>query len=255
MRRRLGVNIDHIATLRQARRVRYPDPVESLAILKQCQVDQVTVHLREDRRHIQDHDVKRLLAAAVLPVNLELAVTSEMVAFCAQHKPKMATFVPEKREEITTEGGLDCTAVADRLKQAIKQLKDAGVHVSLFIEADPKQIALSQELGADAIELHTGSYCDLLEKRFETLSHYDFDQASLDDPIAKELMRLKQGAKQAKDLGLKVYGGHGLHCDNLPPVVQIEEIEEYNIGHAIIARSVFVGLETAVREIQAVLNP
>lgn len=255
MKRRLGVNIDHIATLREARRVCYPDPLAALEILKKTKVNHVTIHLREDRRHIQDHDLKRISQAQILPVNLELAVTDEMVKIAARYRPKICTFVPEKRQEVTTEGGLDCLKRKRKLAQAIELLKKKNIHVSLFIDPDEKQIQSAKELGADAIELHTGSYCDELEKFYLKSQTYDFqNQKTKVKKIAVRLQEIKNAAEFADGIGLKVYAGHGLHIHNLAPVVQISEIEEYNIGHAIIARAVFVGLEKAIREIQRVLR-
>lgn len=235
---RLGVNIDHIATLREARKTSYPDPVESLPILGRCGVDQVTCHLREDRRHIQDNDLRRLVGKKILPVNLELAPTREIIDIAVSIKPGTCTFVPEKRNEITTEGGLDCKVNFKSLKREIPRLEKAGIRTSLFVDPDPRQIDLSAELGAFAVELHTGTYCE----SFGTSSEKD------------ELCRLKEAARYAVKKGLKVFAGHGLNTNNLPLVVAIREIEEYNIGHSIIARAVFVGLEEAIREVQAILN-
>lgn len=255
MKRRLGVNIDHIATLRQARGVRYPDPVEALAILKARAVDQVTVHLREDRRHIQDHDVKRLVALKKLPVNLELAVSEAMLKIALQLKPKTVTFVPEKRQEVTTEGGLDCVKNARAVAIAVARMKKAGIHVSLFIDPDSKQTQMASELGADAVEFHTGAYCHLVESYFGKFATYKVRSGSpLTNRIARSLKTLAAACRQAARQGLKVYAGHGLHVHNLAPIVKIPEIEEYNIGHAIIAQAVFVGLDAAIREIQDILR-
>lgn len=233
--RRLGVNIDHIATLREARKVSYPSPFEALEVLKICHVDQVTLHLREDRRHIQDHDLKAIVAANALPVNLEMAVTDEMVDIALKYRPKTVTLVPEKREEITTEGGLDVAGRFERVSACVKKLKNVGIHCSHFIDADLNQVYAAHESGADAIEIHTGTYCHLAECKKE-FSH--------------EVEKIRLASQVAVGKGLKVYAGHGLHKDNLTPIVAIAEIEEYNIGHAIIARAVFVGLEKAIREIQ-----
>ncbi|MBF0106782.1 MAG: pyridoxine 5'-phosphate synthase [Deltaproteobacteria bacterium] len=253
--RRLGVNIDHIATLREARKVSYPAPFDALSILKGCAVDQVTIHLREDRRHIQDHDLAAILKAGVLPVNLEMAVTEEMVRIAASQCPHTATFVPEKREEITTEGGLDCVGLFEKIKQATDVLKSRGIRVSLFVDPDLRQTVASKEAGADAIEFHTGSYCHVIEEFYASSGHYDYtrDKASF-ARVNTELEKIKTASKKAAALGLKVFAGHGLHTHNLKPVTEISEIEEYNIGHAIIARAVFVGLKQAVCEIQAVLK-
>lgn len=235
--RRLGVNIDHIATLRQARGICYPDPIDSIQILVERRVDQITCHLREDRRHIQDRDLKLLIEQSPLPINMELALTTEMVSICCGLKPHTATFVPEKREEITTEGGLDCIKNFSQLQKIIPQLQDQGIRISLFIDPQKDQIDKALELQVDGIELHTGAYCDAT-------------------PLnqAKELERLNIAAQHAAKHKLKVFAGHGLNLHNLTPVTQIQEIEEYNIGHAIIARAVFVGLSQAVAEIQEILQ-
>ncbi len=255
MNPRLGVNIDHIATLRQVRGVTYPDPVASLDILKRCGVDQVTLHLREDRRHIQDHDLTRVMAAKKLPVNLEMAVTSEMVKLAAKTKPHTATFVPEKREELTTEGGLDCVAGFKAVAGAVKELKAVGIRVSLFIDADENQIRAAREAQADAIEIHTGTFCNIIEAHYEKTDSYDYAKnTTVAAAVKQEALRTQKGATLAKSLGLKVFAGHGLHCDNLKEIVAIKEIEEYNIGHAIIARAIFVGLELAIKEIQQCLS-
>jgi pyridoxine 5-phosphate synthase len=255
MKRRLGVNIDHIATIRESRKVSYPDPFEALPILKSCQVDQVTIHLREDRRHIQDHDLKRISAANILPVNLEMAVTNEMLDIATQQKPSHVTFVPEKREEVTTEGGLDCVSSLVNVKKAVKRIKECGIHASLFIDPDCRQIAAAKESGADAIEIHTGTYCNVLEDFFLKNGHYDYSKdAVFHKQIDIEITKIQESARMATEAGLKVYAGHGLHVDNLQPITNIPQIEEYNIGHALIARAVFVGLKQAITEIQMMLR-
>lgn len=255
MKRRLGVNIDHIATLREARGEWYPDPLESLSILKKCGAHQVTLHLREDRRHIQDHDLRRIVQAAVLPVNLEMAVTNEMVKLACESGVQTCTFVPEKRQEITTEGGLDVKGHFKTVARAVEKLKKAGKWVSLFIDPEKNQLEAAQKSGADAVEFHTGSYCHLLEEYFIRSGSYRWRARDrYGQRTAGELKKLREMARQAVLGGMKAYAGHGLHVYNLPPVVAIPEIEEYNIGHAIVARAVFVGLEKAVREIQKVLR-
>lgn len=250
MKPRLGVNIDHIATLREARKVSYPDPLESLSSLKKCSVDQVTIHLREDRRHIQDHDLHHIVHSKILPVNLEMAVTDEMVKIASQIPVQVCTFVPEKRREITTEGGLDVFKNKRKIARAILRLKKEGRRVSLFIDPCEKQVRASFEVGVDAVELHTGTYCDVLEKNFQREKKYDFKKTN----VKKEIKKIETSTALAHSLKLKVYAGHGLHRRNLSPLIGIPEIEEYNIGHAIIARAVFVGLENAVREIRKVLR-
>lgn len=235
MKRRLGVNIDHIATLRQARRIHDPDPLEAMPILEALKVDQVTCHLREDRRHIQDDDVKRLIARKTLPINLEMAATPEMVKIACELKPHTVTLVPERREEITTEGGLDLFSHPDFLQEAVLALTGAGIRVSAFIDPHPRQIEQALVLKIGFIELHTGSYCEASVTR------------------EAELKRLRDAAALGKAKGLKVFAGHGLNASNLPSVAQIQQIEEYNIGHSIIGRAVFVGLKEAVLEIQNIL--
>jgi pyridoxine 5-phosphate synthase len=252
---RLGVNIDHIATLREARKVSYPAPFAALTILKECSVDQVTIHLREDRRHIQDADLENIVAAKILPVNLEMAATSEMARIACLHKPHTATLVPEKRQEVTTEGGLDCAGQFQRVAQVVKQLRQAGIRASLFIDPDLAQVHASKEMNADAIELHTGTYCNIVERYFERAGTYDYrNDLATQQEVENDVQKIKEATALGRGLGLKVFAGHGLHCFNLRPLVQISEIEEYNIGHAIIARAVFVGLKKAIQEIQETLG-
>lgn len=231
----LGVNIDHIATLRQARGVAYPDPVAGALICEQAGADGITLHLREDRRHIQDDDVYRLAKVITTRMNLEMAVTDEMVAIACDVKPAWVCFVPEKRQELTTEGGLDVIGNQDQIASAIQQLHQVGTQVSLFIDPELAQIDKSIALGADAIELHTGAYADYC------LQH---DQVK----ISQEITRIKTAvthAHQAK-ASLLVNAGHGLTRDNVAPIADIDGIHELNIGHAIIADSVFMGLSEAV---------
>ena len=228
---RLYVNIDHVATVRQARRSTHPDPVAAAARCDAAGADGITAHLREDRRHIQDDDVLRLAATITTVLNLECAATDEMLALAERIKPLAVTLVPERREEVTTEGGLDVRRNMETLRRAILRLKEAGVKSSLFIDADHDSVRLSAELGADAIELHTGPY-----------AHHP------DDP--RTLNALASSATLAASLGLHVHAGHGLSVTNVGPVAAIPEIEELNIGHAIVGRAIFVGIEEAVREIR-----
>jgi len=229
---RLGVNIDHIATIREARKTYEPDPVKGALIAQDAGADQITFHLREDRRHIQDEDVLRMRCVIKrIPLNMEMAPTEEMKNIALDIKPERVTLVPEKREEITTEGGLDVYSMREFLKGYISDLKEGGISVALFIDPDEKQIDASIEAGADAIELHTGEYANAFSRNRQE----------------KELERLKIAAVDAKEKGLKVFAGHGLTYTNVQPVAAIEEIEELNIGHSIIANSVFWGLEEAVR--------
>ena len=252
---KLGVNIDHIATLREARGEWYPDPFESLKILKRCHVAQVTLHLREDRRHIQDHDLERIADSGILPVNLEMAITREMLQTAARLPVHTCTFVPEKRLEVTTEGGLDVVGQERRVTLAVEGLKKSGRRVSLFIDPVERQIEAAWRTGADAVEFHTGTYCQLYEKYFTTKKTYRLDRQN---PLAKKIFAQIQNltlcTKLARSRGLLTFAGHGLHAKNLAPVAKIAGIEEYNIGHAIVARAIFVGLEASVNEIQRVLK-
>lgn len=229
---RLGVNIDHVATIRQARGGAEPDPVAAAAIAELAGADGITVHLREDRRHIQDRDLSLLRQTVKSRLNLEMAATDEMVGIALTVLPDMVTLVPEKRQELTTEGGLDARYLADRLKEVVSALHDGGIPVSLFIDPDPDQIKACGRIGADYIEIHTGRYADA-----EGLKARE-----------KELCAIENGAKLARKLGLGVNAGHGLNYLNIKPLTTIGEIEEYNIGHAIISRAVLVGLDRAVRD-------
>ena len=231
---RLYVNIDHVATVRQARRSAEPDPVAAATLCERAGADGITAHLREDRRHIQDDDVLRLAATITTVLNLECAATEEMLGLAERLKPFAVTLVPERREEVTTEGGLDVRG-ATGLRDALQRLKRAGVKSSLFIDADPDAVRRSADLGADAIELHTGPY-----------SHHPSDPAPL--------RALADSASLGASLGLKVHAGHGLTVQNVGAVAAIPEIEELNIGHSIVGRSMFVGLEDAVREIRRAMD-
>ena len=234
----LGVNIDHIATLRQARLTRYPDPVQAALLAEQAGADSITVHLREDRRHIQERDINLLRQVMLTPMNLEMAVTENMLVFAEKVKPEFCCLVPESRKELTTEGGLDVAGQIDRVTEACARLKMAGVRVSLFIDADNRQITAAGKTGAEVIELHTGHYAD----------------AAFGNESAVELGKIISGAEQAKSLGLKVNAGHGLNYLNVRHIAQIPQLEELNIGHSIIARAVFTGLEVAVREIKRIMQ-
>jgi pyridoxine 5-phosphate synthase len=234
---RLGVNVDHIATVRQARRAQVPDPVEAALLAEQAGADGITVHLREDRRHIQERDVERLRERARTKINLEMAVTPAMVAYAEKLRPDDACFVPEKREELTTEGGLDVVAYRSKIKEAVERLQDRGIHVSLFIDPDAVQIEVAHQVGAHAIEIHTGTYCNTAGAERE-----------------KERQAIANAATLARRLGLEVHGGHGLNYENVRPIAAIPEIVELNIGHSIIARAVLVGISQAVREMKQLLN-
>ena len=229
---KLGVNVDHIATIRQARGVSEPDPVTAAALAELAGADGITVHLREDRRHIQDRDVELLRKTVKTRLNLEMAVTDEMVAFALRVLPDCVTLVPEGRHELTTEGGLDVTLLQNSLKKNIALLKQAGIIVSLFVEPDIEQIKASHRVGADYIEIHTGTYCE----------------AQTPDERKTQLERIAMAISAAKRLGLGVNAGHGLDYRNVRAVVALGDIEEFNIGHSIIARAALVGMERAVRE-------
>lgn len=233
----LGVNVDHVATLRQARGTRYPDPVQAAMVAEEAGADGITVHLREDRRHIQERDVLIMNDTLQTRMNLEMAVTDEMIAFAEKVKPAHCCLVPEKREELTTEGGLDVAGQKQRVQQAVQRLADAGIEVSLFIDPDQAQIAAAKEVGAPVIEIHTGAFADA-ESSVAELA---------------ELERIKQGVKWGLELGLVVNAGHGLHYHNVEPVAVIPGINELNIGHGIMARAIFVGLKQAVQEMKQLM--
>lgn len=239
---RLGVNIDHVATLRQARGTPYPDPVAAAHIAELAGADQITVHLREDRRHIQDRDVRVLRQTVGTRLNLEMGASEEMLRFALEIRPDMVTLVPEKREERTTEGGLDVAGSWDRLHDYVKRLRMCGAQVSMFIDPDAEQIDASAALGAEIVELHTGDYCEA------DLTHRNIDPYDVEHPRARELARLQIGAMRASEAGLIVAAGHGLDYKNVLDVAAIPVIEEFNIGHSIVSRAVFVGFERAVRE-------
>jgi len=234
---RLGVNVDHVATVRQARRAEVPDPVEAALVAEKAGADGITVHLREDRRHIQERDVELLRERATSKINLEMAATPAMVAFAERLQPNDACFVPEKREELTTEGGLDVVAHKSKVKEAVTRLQDRGIHVSLFIDPEGAQIEAAREVGAYAIEIHTGGYCNVTGRERE-----------------KERRAITKAATLAQTLGLEVHAGHGLDSGNVAPIAEIPEIIELNIGHSIIARAVIVGIEQAVREMKELLS-
>jgi pyridoxine 5-phosphate synthase len=234
----LGVNIDHIATLRQARRTVEPDPIAAAVLAELAGADGITVHLREDRRHIQDRDVKLLRQTVRTHLNLEMAATTEMVAIALEIQPDYVTLVPEKREEVTTEGGLDVVGQQDRLEEVVRTLQDASIPVSLFIDAEPEQIQAAAETTAQFIELHTGRYAE----------------ATNETQQAEELAYLKAGTQQARAVGLRVNAGHGLTYWNTYPIACIDGMEELNIGHTIISRAALVGIERAVREMKQVMQ-
>jgi pyridoxine 5-phosphate synthase len=235
---RLGVNIDHVATIRNARGGRHPDPLRAARLAAQAGADGITAHLREDRRHISDDDIARLMAEIDRPLNLEMAATDEMLAIAKRHKPHAACLVPEKREERTTEGGLDVIGGKDNLRRYVQELVAAGIRVSLFIEPDPKALDVAKDLGAPVVELHTGSYCD---------AH---------DPArqAQELTRIVKAAQHAEAIGLECHAGHGLSFDTVAPVAAIPTIVELNIGHFLIGEAIFSGLDSAIRRMRSLMD-
>jgi pyridoxine 5-phosphate synthase len=233
----LGVNIDHVATVRQARRTYEPDPVAAAVLAELGGADAITVHLREDRRHIQDRDVRILRETVTVKLNLELSVADEIVGIACQIKPDQATIVPERREEVTTEGGLDVVTHRAATQKAVESLKAAGIEVSLFLDPDPRQIETAAALNVTAVELHTGQYA-----------------LAKGDARAQELAELIAAGKQVVAAGMRLHAGHGLNYQNVRPVATIDQMFELNIGHAIISRAVLVGMERAVREIKDLLN-
>ena len=232
----LGVNIDHVATLRQARGTEYPRPRDAVRIAEAAGADSITVHLREDRRHIQDADLAEIADVMQTHMNLEMAVTDEMLGIATALKPRDVCLVPERREELTTEGGLDVCAQRSRIARVTAKLGAAGIRVSLFIDPDPRQLDAAREAGAPVVELHTGAYCEASGESGEA-----------------EYRRVVDAARYGAELGLVVNAGHGLNYDNVRPVAAIPEIVELNIGHAIVARAVFDGLETAVRDMKRLM--
>ena len=229
----LGVNIDHVATLRQARFTTYPDPIEAAVEAERAGADSITLHLREDRRHIQDRDLPALKAAMATHMNLEMAVTAEMLAIACDAAPQDCCLVPERREELTTEGGLDVTVTRDKVADACRRLAERGIRVSLFIDPEPRQLDAAADVGAPVVELHTGRYAD-----------------TADSAQAEELARIVSAAEYAESLGLTVHAGHGLHYENVSEIARIPQIVELNIGHAIVARAIFTGFAAAVAEMK-----
>jgi len=233
----LGVNIDHVATLRQARGTRYPEPLQAALVAEQAGADAITLHLREDRRHIQDRDVHILKGMLQTRMNLEMAVTEEMLIIATQIKPEDCCLVPERREELTTEGGLDVAGQKDKIADACSRLAEVGTRVSLFIDADEKQIQTAADINSPVIEIHTGHYAD----------------ATTEKARQEELIRITHAVNQAVELGLHVNAGHGLDYHNVNQIAAIKDIRELNIGHSVIARAIFTGLDKAVREMKRLM--
>ncbi len=236
-RLRLGINIDHVATVRNARGSAWPDPLRAALLAESAGADGITAHLREDRRHIRDADIEALMAGINIPLNFECAATEEMQALALRHRPHAVCLVPEKREERTTEGGLDVAGDQNRLADYIAPLRDAGARVSMFISHDARQIEASARIGAAVIELHTGLYSELLAEGHAALAE-------------RELAALRTGAERAADLGLEVHAGHGLTFDNVGPIAEIPELAELNIGHFLIGEAIFRGLGPAIEEMR-----
>jgi len=254
---KLGVNIDHVAVLREARKVNDPDILNALNVACMNGADQITIHLREDRRHIQDIDAKNIMMLSQLPVNLECSINKEILNIVSKLKPHRATLVPEKREEVTTEGGLDVFTYADEVSYAIEQLHDAIIPVSLFVDPTIEAVEKSKELGAEMVELHTGLFANLFAMLNSSLPYSNHSVKELELPryelssrLEKALEDIKLSAKRANEIGLEVAAGHGLNYHNVHEMMKIEEIIELNIGQSIIARSVFTGLADAVKEMK-----
>jgi pyridoxine 5-phosphate synthase len=257
---KLGVNIDHIATLRNARRINEPDPLMALHVLKEAGADQVTIHLREDRRHIMDFDAKRICQNSFLPVNMECSINPEIIDIICTLKPHRATLVPERREEVTTEGGLDILKFETEIKNAIDQLHENEIEVSLFIDPDFEQIKKSKELNAEMIELHTGKYANIHLALNTNINHTPFKiyenlkRNTLKQMLKDEIALIKDAAILGNDLGLEVAAGHGLNYQNVAEIAKIKEIVELNIGHSIIANSVFLGLKEAIIKMKQLIK-
>ncbi|WP_262695527.1 pyridoxine 5'-phosphate synthase [Kordiimonas aquimaris] len=234
---RLGVNIDHVATIRNARGIRHPDPVRAAGLAVRAGADGITAHLREDRRHISDEDIATLSDVLTVPLNLEMAATDEMLEIALRHRPHAVCIVPEKRQELTTEGGLDAAGQHNRLKHYVDELVRAGSRVSLFIDPDKSQIDAAMTLGAPVVELHTGAYCELSGK-----------------PQEEELGRIQSAAKYGASLGLEVHAGHGLSYDTVKPIAVIPELHELNIGHFLIGEAIFHGLEASIKQMRRLMD-
>ncbi len=238
---RLGVNIDHVATIRNARGGDHPDPVRAARLAAEAGADGITAHLREDRRHIRDHDIERLKAEIGLPLNLEMAATVEMLEIALRHKPHACCLVPERREEVTTEGGLDAAGQHNHLKPYIAQLNDAGIRVSLFINADRAQLDAAVSLGAPVVELHTGAYCEAAFAGDEAL-------------VETEFQRIAEAARYGAEAGLEVHAGHGLTFETVGPIAAIPDLKELNIGHFLIGEAIFGGLHSTIKRMRVAMD-
>jgi len=257
---KLGVNIDHIAVLREARQINDPNPLDALGIVKRAGADQITIHLREDRRHIQDSDAENIIRLSNLPINLECSIAPEMIEIACELRPHRVTLVPEKREEVTTEGGLNLLANKTLLSQAILQLQKFEIEVSLFIDPTYENLEISKDLGVEWIEFHTGKYANVyamlyanLSKTHHTIPALDRSREGLTHILEEELTNLRTLSCDAVEMDLRVAAGHGLNYENVKEIVAIETIEELNIGQSIIARSIFTGLEQAILDLKTLL--
>lgn len=258
---KLGVNIDHIAVLREARKIADPNPLEALSIVKRAGADQITIHLREDRRHIQDSDALNIIQHTSLPINLECALAPEIIDIVCELQPHRVTLVPEKREEVTTEGGLDIFSKTKKLSKTIKRLKQHEIEVSLFIDPTLDNVEMSKKLGVEWIEFHTGKYANVyamlyanLANTHHSIKELELPRAKLKKMLEEELLTLRTLSCDAMELGLKVAAGHGLNYQNVKEIAAIETIEELNIGQSIIARSIFTGLEQAILEMKELIK-
>ena len=257
----LGVNIDHIAVLREARKINEPNPVDALPVLKLTNVDQVTVHLREDRRHIHDADLEQIIKQSGIPVNLECAITQEMIEIACALKPARVTLVPEKREEVTTEGGLDLLTHYEAVHHAVAKLYEAGIEVSVFIDPDKAMIRAAKGMGVKIVELHTGTYANIysmlhsnLAQTHNSITELELPQMRLKEMLAKSLLQIERALEECDDFGIKAAAGHGLNYQNVKAIAQMDGIFELNIGQSIIARSVFIGLDKAIIQMQEMIN-
>jgi len=257
----LGVNIDHIAVLREARKINDPNPLDAVPICKLAGANQITIHLREDRRHIKDTDAYNIITHSALPVNLECSINEEIVNIACKLNPHRVTLVPENREEVTTEGGLDLESNFNKIQKAIKKFHKHQIDVSLFIDPTKQMVQLSQKLNAQWVEFHTGSFANIyamlysgLEKTSHSIKELELPRDILETKLNQSIKQIKQNAKLAKKLNLKVAAGHGLNYQNITNITKINEIEEFNIGQSIIARSVFTGLFQAIKDMQELIN-
>lgn len=260
-RMKLGVNIDHIAVLREARKINDPSPLDAVGVCRIAGADQITIHLREDRRHIHDNDARDIINSSLLPVNLECSINPEIIDIVCTLKPFRATLVPENRNEVTTEGGLDLSGQYEKIKKAIDKLKANEIEISLFIDPSIQACDYAKMLGSDWVEFHTGSFANIYAMLYTNLrlTHHcikelDLPKSELKSKLDKSIKELETASKEANSLGLKVAAGHGLNYNNVTDILHIKEIEELNIGQSIVARSVYVGLEKAIVEMRKILN-